>query len=385
MSHNANTVFITPGNPPIGITTGDIAAVLGRSDADIGQLCADSMGLIRMWAKKKPVRYNKWGIIDDTERKSVNQGLDTTVATATGNPTNSSSFFYNLLHGTLSWTYLRPRGLNPGGSSNHEQFRYRDFNGYDNRAVYPPAYPFSLTSVMLGYDEVNLNNGKLQINFDKRSREDYELSLGDLRMDGTDINNWYFGVLLFYPTNNTYTYAAQTTVGSGELSVIFRNMTSWAGRTVQVVPFLSKTQISQTSSGSTNARVISFLGFEPVNVEIVASSSNVFVEFNSVEWNEANTAVSYNITIRNRNSVAKNGLTLYVALWEGDADSQSGSVDQRTVPNVNISANGYYTLTGSFTGLVRTPNEQYFIAINSVNDNVIPRQVDAVEDYIPNL
>lgn len=384
MSHDANTVFITPGNPPTGITAGDIASVLGRSGADLGQLCSDKVwnngslvdaGRIRMWAKKKPVRYDKWGIINDAERKSVNHGLTTTVATATGTPTNSSSFFYKLLAGTLPWSYLPPRGL-----SYNEQFRYRDFEGYDNRATTPPAYPFSLTSVMLAYD------GSLQIAFDYKRCEDYELSLFDLRMDGVDINDWYFGVLLYY-ASNSYAFAAPATVENGNLSVTFSNMNGWAGRKVKVVPFLSTVQLQRDTARS-GGKYISFLGFEPVDVAIVANSSGVYSQFDSLEWNENNNAVSYAITINNTTAQTKSGLTVYIELWEGSDDPTQGqSVASRTISYYSIQGNttDSTTCVGTFSNITRTPGAQYFVAISSLNDNVIQRHAEAVEDYLPRI
>ncbi len=136
MGHTATTIYA----PNIDVV-GDVAYVLGRQTGDVGHLCGDTDvvvngvvvdpgGKINKWSLYKPVRHPSVGILNETMRKSVNYGY------APNSYSLLSSAVTAWQNGTL-WDYLKPRGLNGGGTGNHEWYRVLDFDGYEANAVCP--------------------------------------------------------------------------------------------------------------------------------------------------------------------------------------------------------------------------------------------------------
>lgn len=361
MPHDTNTIY---SNSSYGISIGDIQQFFGNSRNDIGSLISNVT--INKWAKYKPVRSAKLGILSDSDRKSVQQGLSTTIYTQTGEPTSSLSFFYALLAGNLPWSYNRPRGMNGGGTGIHEWYRFLDFDGYDKRAT-EPISAYSEQTVMLTYDN------KLVLNWVDSFREDYELSIEDLQVDSIDLKDWYFGALIFSQSDNTYTFAATDTIEDGGFSVEFDDMQSWVNKTVKMVPFLSTIPLQGTALSG--GKYISLFGQTPVDITIISSSSGVYA-YPEGMWNLANTTIDY--TIRIDNTGLAKSTSLVITLMEGDA--YATPLRTRTVSPYSIGAGETDTITGSFTGLTKS-NNPYFIAITSSGDTVIRFTYNQVEDY----
>lgn len=140
MSYNNLTMHITA---PVSIN--DVKAAIGSSSNDLGTLCRESN--INKWARHKPVRYNKIGILTDNERRSVAYGLY-------NKPQEYTDIYLVRLardcaFNPLSnyWVYQTPRG-----SSFNEPYRLTDFvknpndsrlqtlsNGYNANAEVPFA------------------------------------------------------------------------------------------------------------------------------------------------------------------------------------------------------------------------------------------------------
>lgn len=372
MSHTSTKIYRdTQASPVQGISIYDIQSVLGSSLNDIGALIVN--GNINKWAKYKPVRYDTLGVLTDAQRKNVQHGLSTDVATETGVPTNSDSFFYKLLAGSLPWNYLYPRGKGVNGTNVNEWFRFLDFDGYDSSAT-PPMEPFAFSSVMLDYS----NNLTLQ--WDVIPREAYELALSDMVIDQEDIVDWYMGVLLYHSSSGMYSFIAPTTIIGAGLSVTFENMASWEGKTVKMVPFLSKIELQQDTAVS-NGKYISLFGLTAVDLEISRPSSGIYVYFNDNIWNAANTQISYDIEIENTTSSAKT-MTLYISIVKGRNPASGDLVTSRTISNYSIAGNttDTTTATGTFTGLTKDTSAVYWITISSLGSNVVPFQALPVEE-----
>ena len=116
---------------PVGFY--DVQRCLGSSSGDDGTLCTRSN--INMWAKYKPIKYNKIGVMTDTDfATNVEQSSSTYVCTwgiKRSNSYNYSDFEENGVIKSQVWTYNRPTG----GSTS--PYRITDFNGYYHRAVAP--------------------------------------------------------------------------------------------------------------------------------------------------------------------------------------------------------------------------------------------------------
>lgn len=103
------------------LTIDEIAACLGVADNDLEALCSNDK--INKWAKFKPVRFNSSSEITDSQRASVNYGVDV--------PYYLYNVFFDNPH---LWGYLKPRG---DSVSPPEWYRILDFNGYNTNAGSP--------------------------------------------------------------------------------------------------------------------------------------------------------------------------------------------------------------------------------------------------------
>lgn len=95
----------------------DVRTVLGVSSYDLGTLCKSEK--INMWAKYKPVRYNKMAEITENERAATNYGLQFGIVYTGEGLVNEAK------KTNSGWAYLPPRG----GSYN-EPYRLSDFDKY---------------------------------------------------------------------------------------------------------------------------------------------------------------------------------------------------------------------------------------------------------------
>ena len=84
-----------------------------------------------MWAKYKPVRYNKIGSLTENERKACAYGLLDTREYDLSSDTAITTAFDNALNRIYSWEYESPTG---GDAS---LYRMLDFDGYNHNAICP--------------------------------------------------------------------------------------------------------------------------------------------------------------------------------------------------------------------------------------------------------
>lgn len=117
MANDGNRIYIGA----TGVEIADIQTVIGSSRNDIGGLIVN--GDINKWAKYKPVRHSKAGVLTDAERLSVIYGLSIPECY----PSTLLSQY------STEWSYLKPRGLNGAGQGSHEWYRFLDFNGYQRQ------------------------------------------------------------------------------------------------------------------------------------------------------------------------------------------------------------------------------------------------------------
>lgn len=117
-----------------GISTGDIAYVLGSSSSDVGTLCQHDS--INKWAKFKPVRHAKWGELSLADRSFASFGFATSPTYWEGDEQKRGIFantFSDVYNASVvnqgEWNYLRPRGI-----SQFEPYRMLDFDEYKTSA-----------------------------------------------------------------------------------------------------------------------------------------------------------------------------------------------------------------------------------------------------------
>ena len=123
MAHTSSGVITAPVD-----VYGDIAAVFGIASGDVGYLFANAP--INKWSLYKPVRHPSPGVLTDAMFKSVNYGYEP-------NSYSLLSAAVTAWQGGSIWNYLKPRGLNGGGTGVHEWYRVLDFDGYNHSSLCP--------------------------------------------------------------------------------------------------------------------------------------------------------------------------------------------------------------------------------------------------------
>ena len=271
---------------------GDVDYVLGVNSGDEATLCTSAA--IKPWAKYKPVNYGgriMTGKVSGSDywKADGKCGFVIQDFTEFGSPSNSNSFVYKLLAGTLTWTYQRPTG----GSN---PYRAADFDGYDHNAE-SPIFPWE------GINQLHVNtNGELHMQWDIDTvRQDGELALSDIKVNNVGLNNYYFGAIVWY-SNSAYEVKAAATVANGGYDITFESMSGWVGRTVKVVPFFSLNPISQTGSIGTGR----FFAFDiaPVTIEIASTPVGYNVNVDTA-WNSAGSIVEVDIQVENLESSSR--------------------------------------------------------------------------------
>ena len=112
------------------ISVYDIANCIGVASTDVGTLCT-AKSKINIWAKYKPVRYNKIGSLTENERKACAYGLLDTREYDLSSDTAITTAFNNALNRIYSWEYESPTG------GNASLYRMLDFDGYNHNAICP--------------------------------------------------------------------------------------------------------------------------------------------------------------------------------------------------------------------------------------------------------
>ena len=255
MSHSNGRIYITQGNPNIGVSIDDIKAVLGRGENDLGLLCSDQKwnaagtALLRAYkikpmAKYKPVRHQKNGILTVAERASTRYGFGSGLV-----PTLDLTQTYP----QNDWVYLPPRGR-----ANNEWFRIRDFEGYSHGACSPLAIMVGL----LVYD----GESQILVFGDGMSNSvrsdggtwvyDESLSLTDLLQSGSSLYGYYVSFLIIDKTGSDHEknlLVTDTTVSdlvesgfSHGIFKVFAQGATESGITYPAVPVLAETRSGHT-------------------------------------------------------------------------------------------------------------------------------------------
>lgn len=347
---------------------GDLGAVLGMSSNVEGDFFVN--GNINPWAKYKPVRSSILGDTGESSSENTDYwkasdekcGFSIPTNNSPGSsPSTSSGAWYKLLHSQLMWTYNRP-----GGGVNSQPFRRNDFDGYDHFALPIFAQQQQLT-LMLNVD------GSLDVPFQMNMGDSRSLSLEDIKINSVQLSSWFFGVLIYY-TNNQYVFKATQLAGEFNGIVNFTGMSSYAGKAVSIVPFLSSVSQNQGTAGS--GTIIS-CNLAPVQMNVVEYSSGISVIWDEATWNQAHTEVSYAISLHNSRAGYQTIPSIVITLQDG-----TQTIWSRTISNVYIAGNDTVVLgTGTIPVQNYDSSKQYFMSIVSPNTAYIQYQVNYIEDY----
>lgn len=113
------------------------AAFLGlpaeRKSYDVGYLCGNRHGRIKVWSPSKPMRHPSLQPLTAEQKREANHGMTPPAFVAAGMPTDPS-------WRAQVWSYGAPRG-----AAYDEPYRLSDFDGYDTTAKAPAETPGTLT------------------------------------------------------------------------------------------------------------------------------------------------------------------------------------------------------------------------------------------------
>ena len=208
---------------PVGVR--DVQRALGNGSPDVGTLCIAPS--INKWAKYKPVKFAKVGILTSENLTYCNYGI---VDIPTwGRLSYASTFLFSTNRASLQqiywpdcdrekgsvsveyWVYQRPTG----GSSS--PYRLADFNNYFHAAEVPIG---PMPQNLIKIDP----SGSLRIPFTKGAASSYTLALSDLKWPGSatqSIGDMYFGVLMRQTSGSitSSTYVATQKSGNTDITM----------------------------------------------------------------------------------------------------------------------------------------------------------------------
>lgn len=284
MSNTGGKIYIdTSSTPNVGVSVADLQTVLSSNENDFGRLCVNDS--IKMFAKYKPLRSNKLGMITEAERRELNYGI-------TFSTYNSASAIASAYDNNTGWQYLKPRGRNGGGTGVHEWYRPLDFANPNNVASY--GYNHNCVSFISSVDVPSSYQRRTEtgnVGYVVRGywTPSNQLPAGnvtwaDLAIDGTlDLDDMYFGIII-KKGSSYYAKTATTTLGSNayvsEVEILDTQMNALGDGTYYVYPFLYNAQLSWGTVTSLVGGALTLPGISrsQVTISSAAAAANAVVD-----------------------------------------------------------------------------------------------------------
>ena len=264
-------------SPKLGVSVGDMQTVLSTSANDMGQIVTDTDVIINKWAKYKPLRSSKLGILTDAERASLNHGLVINKYTTIAGIEGASG----------DWEYQRPRGLSQNEWFRHDDFAHEslDLRGYNHYAecfVYSADIPSRYVKASGGI--------RVQINFTPDAQLPQDsigmADLYDVNGDAFVFGDMYLGVLLSKGGNYRYKTSSDTIGDNGYWAEVYFDEATVDGLdlgdcTVYMFAVYTQSTAQQTTVGDINNKLMAgayvFPGIAPATMTIVPNTANVVI------------------------------------------------------------------------------------------------------------
>ena len=201
----------------------DVAAVLGVSNASVGYLCGNAHGKINKWSYRKPIIYNKYESLSDSEFQGQIAEISKGIYCGISMGTNYGRMKELLEH---SFTYHPPTG----GAA--DPFRAGDFRGYDTAAVPTPTgtiySPIRYNNSDQGITvEFSYNpNNTTGVNLKRFFESGYASAIGA----SESIDNCYLCIIVANANRSQYAYKALTNYNTKTITPIKYNgsyVTRW--------------------------------------------------------------------------------------------------------------------------------------------------------------
>lgn len=298
MAHSNNTI-----SAPVDLV-GDVAAVLEVNNYDLAYLCGNAHGKINKWAKYKPVRHTNVGELTNQQFADVMFGLT---------PGGSFSGVENLVNAVkdgsfknkCGWSYNPPR---PGT----DWCRLTDFNGYNDAA----SSPFGTLN---GITRELTNNSTVHFTIEgdapnDNSEDNTVLCLKDFNSGTYPLQNYYFGVLLYYNASRYLVATSSKKFSEADVWIVDFGWINpdYAG-TWKAYPFLSSAAF--TVDGSKPTCTIVGIGNSGVDIVLKRPGSSFTIIVSCSYPSKKSGNVAYTVAITNNSGSPRTfrSLTIYVA------------------------------------------------------------------------
>lgn len=297
----------TEGGVTYGVSIADMQAALGVNGyADMGGilLYATARDMVNVWAKYKPVRSNKLGVLTEEDRQDLLYGLYIPVCA------NNGVLDDFLLAYPQGYEYRWPRGIH-GTSYNQtnidEWFRFLDFNGYNRNAncfvnsndlLLPSSYTVGGGGVGLHF-QLGINRGSSLLT--------WSIDIDDLKYGTGTFGDLFFGLIFVnggtrkIVTSGNNLRTDVSTYGHGDAFLAESNgaLDGIVNSTeYDVYPVLSRTAHTSTASWSNNDEVVA-LPISPFTFKTstLPTEQNISIDAAGASMNKGSILVSIFISM----------------------------------------------------------------------------------------
>lgn len=314
MAHQTNLI-----NAPVTMPS-DMAAVLSISGTDLQANC--QAGVIKKWAKYKPIQYSQVEQLTDRRRQLQNYGLINIPTWS--NINKMANYLFNIDRSSTNFPDCGDKPLFWGYQKPSSYFRLSDFSneaktlGYFHGAEAPIGDIYTINYTIE-------SSGHLRIIYNMGAQDSRTIALGDLtypRNLSKSVGNMYFGIMLYKPsTGVTYAVTQSNTVSQMNGAYVDINgLSSSFNGTYKCFPFISADQISFTSNLGqlTNGDFIAFVEEEPDTISIGTTMVKMDITEDTFgAWRETgNTRLLYlTITLENNSYQGNLGATIFFEVF----------------------------------------------------------------------
>lgn len=353
--------------PNTNISVAMVKAELGAATNDVGRLCIHPN--INKWSKHKPVRQpyiDVDGLSDWWKALDGKCGLNIPVYTSPGSISTNGTFLYDLKNKNYNWEYMPPEGQS-------SPYRLADFRNYEHSAVMPIA---SLPSYN-AFVDIN-NNIQIDLEVVVEYPDAYNLTLQDITHQGVDMTNYYLGVMLYKPANDTFIIGTnQSKISTGNLTIILNDMGSNTG-VWRAAFFMCSVALAQ--GGTLPAA--NYIPIDIPHVDVTVLTGGVVSIYIYGMWNSLNNAINYEYSLYNNGGSDRTvtGIQCVLVHTTGSQEPYEGTVvETQYQPDVTVPANNAITISNKTFTHTRIAGRTYWIGVSAVG---VPTTYNQVEDNI---
>jgi len=342
MSHDSNKIY---ASGELGISTSDVAVVLGSTSHDVGQLCTS--GNINMWAKYKPVRVSL--VYTGTNEQHLNHLRIANFGLNKPTYTSARDVISHWDDKNNSWEYLKPRG----GAD--EPYRLGDFRNYLHNAE-PPITNTECT------EKVSVSRAdKVHFAFDSNTLSaDYQISFDDINLNG-----WYLGVVAVKEgINDVYVSTAATAISSeGDYGDFEIASSEFAVGSWIFYPVFVNKRVSTLSQES--CQLVPIPLAKKMRCLVVEDAVDMRYGFVNAVWtNTSHNQIECYAELWNDMTSQQTFTNVKIIVIKGDPEGEYEIVTNHTLANATVAASGRYYYSAEQIAITYDSSKTYWVGIS---------------------